>query len=36
VANVLLAHLDELKLTYPEVSLDLPLLRQRLVGPGEH
>ena len=36
VANLLLAHLDELKLTYPEVSLDLPLLRQRLAGQGEH
>jgi PPK2 family polyphosphate:nucleotide phosphotransferase len=30
VANVLLAHLDELKLGYPEVGLDLPALRQRL------
>src|SRR5262245_9002916 len=34
VANVLLAHLDELKLTYPEVGLDLPSLRERVVGPG--
>jgi PPK2 family polyphosphate:nucleotide phosphotransferase len=30
VANVLLAQLDELKLGYPEVGLDLPALRQRL------
>ena len=36
VANVLLAHLDDLKLTYPEVGLDLPALRDRLGGPGEH
>jgi PPK2 family polyphosphate:nucleotide phosphotransferase len=36
VANVLLAHLDELKLAYPEVKLDLPGLRQRLADPGEH
>ena len=35
VANILLAHLDELKLSYPQVDLDLPLLRQRLADPGE-
>ena len=36
VANVLLAHLDELRLGYPEVKLDLPGLRQRLADPGRH
>jgi PPK2 family polyphosphate:nucleotide phosphotransferase len=35
VANILLSHLDEVKLTYPDVDLDLPRLRQRLAGPGE-
>jgi PPK2 family polyphosphate:nucleotide phosphotransferase len=36
VANVLLAHLDELKLAYPEVGLDLPAFRQRVANSGEH
>jgi PPK2 family polyphosphate:nucleotide phosphotransferase len=30
VANLLLAHLDEARLRYPEVELDLPGLRERL------
>jgi PPK2 family polyphosphate:nucleotide phosphotransferase len=33
VANLLLAHLDELKLGYPDVRLDIPVLRERLAGP---
>jgi PPK2 family polyphosphate:nucleotide phosphotransferase len=36
VANILLAHLEELKLTYPEVDLDLPRLRQRLAAPANN
>src|SRR5262249_55543908 len=34
VANILLAHLSDMKIDYPEVSLDIPRLRQRL-APSE-
>lgn len=30
VANLVLAHLEQLKLTYPDVNLDVPALRHRL------
>jgi len=32
VANVLLAHLEEMNLTYPDVALDIPALRARLAS----
>jgi polyphosphate kinase 2 (PPK2 family) len=38
VANILLAHVDELKLAYPDVDLDLPSLAERLsnhAGPAK-
>jgi PPK2 family polyphosphate:nucleotide phosphotransferase len=35
VANLLLSHMHELELTYPEVDLDVPRIRQRLAEPGE-